>query len=164
MDEVRLVDFAHMDEEAFFERLYKEHRKMYAVAYSYLRTEADALEVIQEASCRAWIKRKKLKDEQSFTPWIIRITINCCMDELRRKKRVVVTERLEERTAQEMKSNDRIDLERALNRIKPKYRHVILLKYYNDMTTIDIAKVLKKPEGTIKTWLRQGLKQLRSYI
>lgn len=164
MDEVRLVDFAHMDEEAFFERLYKEHRKMYAVAYSYLRTEADALEVIQEASCRAWIKRKKLKDEQSFTPWIIRITINCCMDELRRKKRVVVTERLEERAAQEMKSNDRIDLERALNRIKPKYRHVILLKYYNDMTTIDIAKVLKKPEGTIKTWLRQGLKQLRSYI
>lgn len=164
MDEVRLVDFAHMDEEAFFERLYKEHRKMYAVAYSYLRTEADALEVIQEASCRAWMKRKKLKDEQSFTPWIIRITINCCMDELRRKKRVVVTERLEERAAQEMKSNDRIDLERALNRIKPKYRHVILLKYYNDMTTIDIAKVLKKPEGTIKTWLRQGLKQLRSYI
>lgn len=163
MDEVKIVDFAHMDEEAFFERLYVEHRKMYAVAYSYLRTEADALEVIQEASCRAWMKRKKLKDEQSFTPWIIRITINCCMDELRRKKRVVVTERLEEREAHEMKSNDRIDLERALKRLKPKYRHVVLLKYYNDMTTIDIAKVLKKPEGTIKTWLRQGLKQLRSY-
>lgn len=31
---------------------------MYAIAYSYLRTEADTLEVIQEASCRAWMKRK----------------------------------------------------------------------------------------------------------
>ncbi|MBY3620768.1 sigma-70 family RNA polymerase sigma factor [Acinetobacter sp. CUI P1] len=164
MDEVRMEDFAQMDEEAFFSRLYVEHRKMYAIAYSYLRTEADTLEVIQEASCRAWMKRKKLKDEQSFTPWLIRITINCCMDELRRKKRVVVAEKMVEEAAQEMKSNDRIDLERAMNRIKPKYRHVVTLKYYHDMTTVEIAKVLKRPEGTIKTWLREGLKQLRSYL
>lgn len=116
---------------------------MYAIAYSYLRTEADTLEVIQEASCRAWMKRKKLKDEQSFTPWLIRITINCCMDELRRKKRVIVAEKMVEEAAQEMKSNDRIDLERAMNRIKPKYRHVVTLKYYHDMTTVEIAKVLK---------------------
>ncbi|MEK4041083.1 RNA polymerase sigma factor [Paenibacillus sp. FSL L8-0493] len=164
MDEVRMVDFARMDEEVFFKRLYVEHRKMYTVAYSYLRTEADALEVVQEASCRAWMKRKKLKDEQSFTPWLIRITINCCMDELRRKKRVIPTEKLAEVATQEMKSNDRIDLERAMNRLKPKYRHVVLLKYYNDMTTIEIAKVLEKPEGTIKTWLREGLKQLRNVL
>lgn len=164
MDEVRIADFALMDEEAFFKRLYVEHRKMYAIAFSYLRTETDALEVVQEASCRAWMKRKKLKDEEAFTSWMIRITINCCMDELRRKKRVFPTEKLAEAAAQEMKSNDRIDLERAMNRIKPKYRHVITLKYYHDMTVIEIAKVLKKPEGTIKTWLREGLKQLRSYV
>lgn len=164
MDEVRIVDFAQMDEEAFFERLYVEHRKMYAIAFSYLRTETDALEVVQEASCRAWMKRKKLKDEQSFTPWLMRITINCCMDELRRKKRVVPAETLVEGAAQEMKSNERIDLERAMNRMKPRYRHAVILKYYQDMTTVEIAKVLRRPEGTVKTWLREGLKQLRSYL
>lgn len=164
MDEVRIVDFAQMDEEAFFDRLYVEHRKMYAIAYSYLRTETDALEVVQEASCRAWMKRTKLKDEQSFTPWLMRITINCCMDELRRKKRVVPAETLVEEAAKEMKSNERIDLERAMNRMKPRYRHAVILKYYQDMTTVEIAKVLKRPEGTVKTWLREGLKQLRSYL
>lgn len=56
---------------------------------------------------------------------------------------MIPTEKLAEVATQEMKSNDRIDLERALNRLKPKYRHVVLLKYYNDMTTIEIAKVLK---------------------
>ncbi|BCG60864.1 RNA polymerase sigma factor [Paenibacillus sp. URB8-2] len=110
------------------------------------------------------MKRKKLKDEQAFTPWLIRITINCCMDELRRKKRMFPAEKLVEEAVQEMKSNERIDLERAMNRMKPRYRHAVILKYYQDMTTAQIAKVLKKPEGTIKTWLREGLRQLRNYL
>lgn len=164
MPEIRMGEAALMNEEAFFQRLYAEHRKLYSIAYSYLRTEADALEVIQEASCKAWMKRKKLKDEESFTPWLIRITINCCMDELRRKKRVIPVEKLAEETAREMRSNERVDLERAMDRLKPKYRHVVILKYYQDMTTAQIAAVLNKPEGTVKTWLREGLKQLRDYL
>lgn len=164
MNKANTADFLLMDEEVFFQRLAGEHRKLYAIAYSYLRSEADALEAVQEASCRAWMKRKKLKNEQAFTPWLIRITINCCMDELRRKKRVVPTEKLKEKEAQVMRSSDRLDLESAMNRMKPKYRHVVMLKYYQDMTTAEIAKVLSKPEGTIKTWLREGLKQLRNYL
>lgn len=164
ISQITLEDFALMDEEAFFKRLYVEHRKMYAIAFSYLRTETDALEVVQEASCRAWMKRKKLKDQQAFTPWVIRITINCCMDELRHKKRVFPAEKLVEGVVQEMNSSERIDLERAMDRMKPKYRHAVILKYYQDMTTVEIAKVLEKPEGTIKTWLREGLKQLRKYL
>ncbi|KWX77299.1 sigma-70 family RNA polymerase sigma factor [Paenibacillus jilunlii] len=164
MNKANTADFTLTDEEVFFQQLAGEHRKLYAIAYSYLRSEADALEAVQEASCRAWIKRKKLKNEQAFTSWLIRIIINCCMDELRRKKRVVPAEKLEEKEAQEMRSSDRLDLERALNRMKPKYRHVVMLKYYQDMTTAEIAKVLNKPEGTIKTWLREGLKLLRNYL
>ncbi|OKP97847.1 sigma-70 family RNA polymerase sigma factor [Paenibacillus sp. P46E] len=153
-----------MNDEVFFQRLAGEHRKLYAIAYSYLRSEADALEAVQEASCRAWMKHKKLNNEQAFTPWLIRITINCCMDELRRKKRVIPAEKLKEKEAQEMRSSDRLDLERAMNRMKPKYRHAVMLKYYQDMTIAEIAKVLNKPEGTIKTWLREGLGQLRNYL
>lgn len=163
MNKANTADLALMDEEVFYERLAKEHRKLYALAYSYLRSEADALEAVQEASCRAWMKRKQLKNEQAFTPWLLRITINCCMDELRRKKRVVLTEKLEEEP-QEMRSSDRLDLERAMSRMKPKYRHAVMLKYYQDMTTTEIAKVLNKPEGTIKTWLREGLRLLRKYL
>lgn len=164
MKEVKLADSRLLEEENFFKVLSGEQRKLYSIAYSYLRNEADALEIVQEASCKAWMKRKKLKDEQSFAPWLIRITINCCMDELRRKKRVFPVDSMQDEAAQEMKSNDRIDLERAMDRMKKKYRHVVMLKYYQDMTAAEIAKVLKRPEGTIKTWLREGLKQLRDYM
>lgn len=61
----------------------------------------------------------------------------------------------------EMISDSRLDLHQAMLRLKPKYRHVLMLKYYQDMTLTDIAKVLDRPEGTVKTWLHQGLKQLR---
>ncbi|SDL49967.1 sigma-70 family RNA polymerase sigma factor [Paenibacillus jilunlii] len=130
MDKPMTRDNVLLGEEAFFERLYAEHRKLYSIALSYMRSEADALEVVQEASCRAWMKRKKLRNEAAFTPWVIRITINCCMDELRRRKRVFPAETLGEQAAVEMNSNERIDLERAMDRMKPKYRHTILLKYY----------------------------------
>ncbi|MDO7906707.1 RNA polymerase sigma factor [Paenibacillus sp. JX-17] len=155
-----------LGEEDIFQRLLaEEQRTLYAIALSYLRTEADALEAVQEAVCKAWTKRHKLKDQQSVRPWLIRITINCCMDELRRRKRVFPAEKVkEEAAAREMQSNERMDLERAMERMKPKYRHVIILRFYQDMTMAEIASVLKKPEGTVKTWLREGLKQLRAYL
>lgn len=163
-EKIEQAGAADLEESRFFERIEMQQQKLYAIALSYLRNEADALEAVQEASCRAWIKRKKLKDPDMLPGWLIRIVINCCMDELRRRKRSFPAAELEERQAKEMHSNDRVDLERAFARMKPKYRHAVMLKYYQDMTTTEIAKVLQKPEGTIKTWLREGLKQLREEL
>lgn len=64
----------------------------------------------------------------------------------------------------EMVSDSRLDLHQAMGRLRPKYRHVLVLKYYQDMTLAEIANVLDKPEGTVKTWLHQGLKQLRGKL
>lgn len=160
----RATDVNLLDEEHFSSYLSGQQQKLYSVAYSYMRNEADAIEIVQEATCKAWMKRKKLNREESFTPWLIRITINCCMDELRRKKRVFPVDRWMKEPSDEMKRNDRMDLERAMNRLKKKYRHVVMLKYYQDMTVPEIAKILQKPEGTIKTWLREGLIQLRKFL
>ncbi|WP_375102683.1 sigma-70 family RNA polymerase sigma factor [Paenibacillus sp. RS8] len=158
-DEMEIVA---TDEDIFYELVAEQKRKLYSIAYSYLRNEADSLEVLQEATCRAWIKRKSLKDSERFAPWLTRILINCCNDELKRRKRNTVTEvDRSDIGIMEMKSDRRLDMEHALERVKPKYRQVLVLKYYKDMTLAEIAEVLDKPEGTVKTWLSKGLKQLR---
>ncbi|AKG34494.1 RNA polymerase sigma factor [Paenibacillus durus ATCC 35681] len=150
------------DEDSFFGLVAENKRTLYGIAYSYLRSESDALEMVQEATCRAWVKRNSLKDEGRFTPWLIRILINCCNDELKRRKRVIPSEiQGSESGVIEMASDRKLDMERALDGVKPKYRQVLVLKYYRDMTLIEIAEVLGKPEGTVKTWLNKGLKQLR---
>ncbi|MFC3748740.1 RNA polymerase sigma factor [Paenibacillus sp. GCM10012306] len=148
--------------EAFMLMVQEQQRLLYGIAYSYLRSEADALEVLQEATCRAWIKRRSLKDPTRFTPWLIRIVINCCNDELKRRKRVLTVKPAGSASdIMEMKSDLRLDMELALDGMKPKYRQVLVLKYYRDMTITEIAEILDKPEGTIKTWLNKGLKHLR---
>lgn len=158
-DEIVMVT---TDEEVFYEKVSQQKRKLYSIAYSYLRNESDSLEVLQEATFRAWTKRKSLKDAERFVPWLTRILINCCNDELKRRKRANVVESVRSDDGiMEMKSDRRLDMEQALDGVKPKYRQVLVLKYYKDMTLTEIAEVLNKPEGTVKTWLNKGLKQLR---
>ncbi|MCV9951290.1 RNA polymerase sigma factor [Paenibacillus sp. BT-177] len=153
------------DEDAFFTLITRHNRRLYGIAYSYLRNEADALDMLQEATYRAWSQCSKLRDPAALIPWIIRILMNCCMEELKRQKRrrsqipVLVTEGVAE-----MVSDSKLDMQQALSRLKPKYRQALLLRYYDDMTVPEIAKILGRSEGTIKTWLHQGLKQLRHKI
>ncbi len=156
------------EEERFFERIDKQSAKLYNIAYSYLRSNADALEMLQETAYRAWSKRASLKDEKGFDSWLIRILINCCMDELRRRKRVIPVERAgEDRSAPaagEMQSSSRLDLEQALEHLPNKYRHVLMLRFYHDMTLTEIAQILRKPESTVKSRLYRALKRMRSQM
>lgn len=165
MNEKEWTLHASQGDELAFNQLVSLHkRKLYGIAYSYLRNEADALEVLQDSVCKAWMKRAALKDRDAFLPWITRILINGCIDELKRKKRVLPHSHDAFEGTHEMVSIYKMDLEMALAHLKPKHRHVLTLKYYHDMTLSDIAKVLERPEGTVKTWLYQALKQVRKQI
>ncbi|MEK5445638.1 MULTISPECIES: sigma-70 family RNA polymerase sigma factor [Paenibacillus] len=160
----RLTGTASSEEARFYESVMEHSARLYQIAYSYLGNRNDALEAVQESTCRAWIKRKTLKDPGAFKAWIIRILIYVCIDEQRRRKRSVPTpdERMQERVM--VQNNGRLEMRWALDQVKPKYRHVLLLKYYNDMTLGEIAVLLNKPEGTVKTWQHKGLKQLRAIM
>lgn len=160
----RLTGAASSDEARFYEAVMEHSDRLYQIAYSYLGNRNDALEAVQEATCRAWIKRRTLKDQRAFKAWMIRILIYVCIDEQRRRKRSVPTpdERMREPVMEQ--DTGRMEMRWALEQVKPKYRHVLLLKYYNDMTLADIAELLDKPEGTIKTWQHKGLKQLRTIL
>lgn len=164
MNEEELVIAAQSgDKEAFYKLMSEYSKNLYKIAYSYLENEQDALEAVQETTCRAYVKLKRLKQPQYFKTWVTKILINYCIDELRRRKKL--TELNTEEALEDNTSNiDNIDLEKALNKLDSRYKQVIVLKYFQDMTTEDIANVLERPEGTIKTWLHRGLSGLRSYF
>lgn len=166
MDEAMRATGGMAAEEAFYERVLLSKKTLYGIAYSYLHNEADALEMLQEATYRAWSKRTSLKEESRFEGWLIRILINCCNDELKRRKRTFpsATGELPERGTSEMTSDRKLDMQRAMEKVKPKYRQVLVLKYFRDMTITEIGHLLEKPEGTVKTWLNKGLKQLRTSL
>ncbi|MBD7968425.1 sigma-70 family RNA polymerase sigma factor [Paenibacillus sp. Sa2BVA9] len=141
--------------------------KLYGIAYSYMLNQQDALDVVQETVSKVWAKRKSLKQPEYFTTWVIRILLRVCMDEQKKKRREVPTaaDHLGYDAVlapQSVDSDHKLDMEKRIRKLQPKYRMVIVLKYYRDLTIPDIAELMDKPEGTIRTWLHKGLKQMRT--
>ncbi|TCM86919.1 RNA polymerase sigma (SigV) subunit [Paenibacillus sp. BK033] len=153
------------DDDALIARIQMDQSRLYGIAYSYMRNETDALEVIQETTFRVWSKRRSLRDPKVFTTWVTRILIRVCLDERKKRLRELpLLDELLKRDAQAADGNgiDRLDMAVQLQKLPSKYRMVIVLKYYRDMTITEIAELLEKPDGTIRTWLHQALKRLRT--
>jgi RNA polymerase sigma-70 factor (TIGR02954 family) len=164
MGEEELVIAAQSgDNDAFYSLVSSYSENLYNIAYCYLKDQQEALEAVQETTCRAYVKLKKLKQPQYFKTWLTKILINYCIDEQKRRKEVI--ELSKEKAAEEnLSPEDTIVLEEAVNKLDIKYKHVIILKYFQDMTISDIANVLECPEGTVKSWLHRALKLLKDSL
>lgn len=165
MNDEDLVNAAQSgDAEAFYKLILNCKDKLYNIAFCYLKTEQDTLESIQEVTYRAYVNINKLKEPKYFMTWITKILINYCIDEQKRKIKIVNIDDHKTSKANDYNDMDNLTLENAIDNLNPKYKEVIILKYIQDMTTNDISKVLGCPEGTIKTWLSRGLKQLKDLL
>ena len=150
------------DDNAFYGLISGYKDNLYNIAYCYLKNQQDTLEAIQEVTYRSYLKINKLKEPKYFNTWLTRILINYCIDEQKRKQKIVSLE--EEPSNYNDNHIDNLTIEDAIEKLEPKYKQVIVLKYIQDMTIIDISKVMECPEGTIKTWISRGLKQLKDLL
>lgn len=162
------------DAEAFYELMNLHKEQLYRIAFRYLQSEQDALEAVQEMTYRAYRSISKLKEPKFFQTWLIRILINTCNDELKRLKvQIPMNEEIIYNNLKDLDDStepggradlQRLDILEALDHLDTKYRQVIELKYFEDLTIQQIAVALERPEGTIKTWLIQSYKQLKEYL
>lgn len=148
------------DSRAFYDLISPHKAQMYKIAYSYFNNEQDALEAIQETTCKAYNSIHKLKHPEFFKTWLIRILINYCIDERKRKSKIVPVLQVAEIEGTDRLDN-KLEVRQALQKIKPLFRSIIILKYFEGLTINEIAIVMEKPQGTIKTWLSKALNALR---
>src|SRR5208283_216902 len=88
LPEAELVKLAQEGKMAAFEELVARHRdKIYARAYSMMRHDDEALDLSQDAWIKGWQRLAQFQGESSFVTWMTRITINLCLDQLRKQKR-----------------------------------------------------------------------------
>jgi RNA polymerase sigma factor (sigma-70 family) len=145
--------------EAFTTLMSSHQERLFRIAYAYLHNETDALEALQEVTYRAFNKINKLKDPAFFGTWIIRILLNYCSDERKRKSRFISKLPLHESSALDHTVD--FDLVNALQELDSACKQVIILKYYEGFTLTEIGLILESPTGTIKTRLHRALEQLR---
>lgn len=153
------------DDDAFYLSISEHTTQLYRIAYSYLNNEHDSLEAIQETTFRAYQNIKQVKSPTYFKTWLIRILINYCIDTQKKSSRNQLPAHQIHQASEITTINEtKIEIEEALTRLDHRYRQIILLKYFEDLTIGDIALILHRPEGTIKTWLHHALKQLRTIL
>lgn len=142
------------------ERLLTEnYERYYRLAYSYMRNEDDALDVVQESACRAIRDCRKVKNKDYLSTWLYRIVVNTSLDLIRKKKKETPTEEMPE-TPTEDRYQD-LDLKNMLDRLDEKSRTVVVLRYFEDLKLEDIAAIAGENLNTVKARLYRALKKLR---
>lgn len=150
--------------DADFLRLIEEKGdSFYRVAYGYVRNAEDAKDIVQEAVCKAYVAKGKLKEREKFYPWFYRILTHTAATFLRRHARSVSWEEdlLKTPVMEEEQWGDAIWVQDSLARLEARSRTVIILKVYENMTYAEIAQILKKPENSVKSLYYRGLKSLK---
>lgn len=152
---------------ASFEKLLLQYKSyLYKVAYTYVKDKQVALDILQETSFKAWLNIHTLKDEEKFKPWITKILVNTALNYIKKESKVIYIED-ENSIIYSEKSisiEEKLDLYDAIDLLKPKYKIVIILKYFDDMKIEDISYVLNIPENTVKSHLKRAKESLSSIL
>ena len=153
-----------LTDSGFLELIQAKENSIYRIAYGYVQNSEDAKDIVQDAVCKAYLGKKRLRDIEKFYPWFYRILANTALSFLRQSSRTVSMdlEGLDFSSPDDAEHWDNtLVINDALKRLSGKARTVIVLKVYEDLTFAEIAQILKKPEATVKSTYYRGLKFLK---
>lgn len=134
---------------------------VYRLAFSQARNRNDADDIYQEVFLRYLKRKPAFENDEHEKAWFIRVTLNCSKTHLKSFHNPRIEELDESFEAQEI---EREDLSFALNRLPKKYRAVIHLFYYEDMTVSDIAKALNLKDGNVRMLLTRARRKLKEIL
>ena len=165
-----LVERARDGDDIAFEQLIDlDGDRCYAIAYRILRDAERAQDAVQQAFILAWRDLPRLRDPERFGPWLYRLLINACYEELRRHRRWTTQIRVLPADGPggpdpTISVDDRDTLDRAFRRLTPEHRAVFVLHHHAGLPLAEIAAVVGVPLGTVKSRLHHATRALRAAI
>ncbi len=158
-----------MKNETFDASVSKQHiiekyfNTVYKLALSQTKSTASADDVTQEVFLRYIKSEKDFESEEHLKAWLIRVTLNCSKSTFTSswfKKTVPLSEEVDIPVEMQEKS----DIYYAVLELPPKYKAVIHLFYYEDLSVSQIAKYLNQKESTVKSQLHRGRELLKEKL
>lgn len=152
---------------------------VFSVSLRVLHDTHLAEDVVQEVYLRLWRQPASYDPERGrFISWLMSVTRNRALDELRRVSRRFRAERQDEDPMRDVPTNDRGDdpqlgvmlseqreaVRAAMTRLPPAQREVIELAYFGGLTQVEIADLTGDPLGTVKTRIRLGMRKLKEAL
>src|SRR5690554_410441 len=176
LEDFRLIDRATLenDEQAFAELMKRYKKPVYHMILKMVRNVDDAEDLTIEAFAKAFKNLKRFKKDYTFSTWLFRIATNNSIDFIRKKKLKTMSlnntltddggnavnidvEDDDNNPQDEYIRTQRIEMVRIfVDKLPAKYRKLVKLRYFDELSYDEIAQELDKPLGTVKAQLHRS--------
>jgi RNA polymerase sigma-70 factor, ECF subfamily len=179
-DETLCQRTAERDEAAFDLLVARYQARAYRLAWSILRNAEDARDVSQETFVRLYETAGRFRGDSKFSTWFYRILVNRCLDHRRRRRwwrQMVASEGtggrrlLDQQPAPPRDPTGDVEREQmsrrlwdAVGLLSPQQRAAVLLQAHEELSTAEIAAVLKCSEVTVRVHLHRAVTALRKSL
>jgi RNA polymerase sigma-70 factor (ECF subfamily) len=167
----QVIEACQQGDRAAFQLLFETYKdKVFSIAvYSSGGDRAVADDVTQQIFLKLFTAIRQFRGDSEFTTWLYRMVVNACLDERRRRRRLLpLPETMAMKNPSEKKPQEKQYARRevseavqaAIGELKPKFRLPILLKYIEGLSYEEIASVMGCSKGTVASRLNRGHSQL----
>lgn len=176
IDDLSLVEQAAAGDESAFETLVHRYaERVHTLVAGIVRDRSAVEDVVQDVFFKVFRKLSSFAGKSSFYTWLYRVTLNAAADHLK-KKRVDRSQPVEDLAfvaapgPEEAggQPSDRVELRRrialAVSELPPKYRDILVLREYQELSYEDIAKVLGCSKGTVESRLFRARARLKAKL
>jgi len=175
LKEKELIDrVQHGDGEAYYLLITDYRHRLFRKACGLLGNPEDAEDILQEALVTAYRAVGKFRGESGFYTWLYRILVNKCRDHLRSRRTkkedslepygpVISDDRISVEKNLEL-SDDADYLIKKINGLEKKYRQILIMRYYNELSYQEIADLVHINVGTVKSRLFKARELLKRAI
>ena len=160
------------DQFAFSELVSRYQSAVFNMAYRMLGDPTEAEDATQEVFVRAWNQLHTFQLDRRFSTWLLSIASHYCIDMLRRRRPTAPLDDVALYIESGEPSPDELTLQDEqseivkglLNKLPEKYRSVTVLRYYNDLSYEEIARMTGLSESAVKTQLHRARRMLAEQI
>ncbi len=168
-DIVRL--YLDTQKDLYFSILYKKYSpKVYAKCITMLKSEMEAQDALQDIFLKLLSKLSKFGEKSKFSTWLFAITYNHCIDVVRKKKRLPLTqddddydlpdptEEVSDAYILEVKLNE---LKTVLDVLRVEDKSILLMKYQDGMKIEEIAEAMDKSQSAVKMKIKRAKEKFK---
>jgi RNA polymerase sigma-70 factor, ECF subfamily len=171
-DDAALVPRLRAGDRAAFDALVRRYqRPVFRLALRYVKSDADAADVVQRTFVRAWKALPRFRGDASLRTWLYRIAINQSLNHLRDHRREQATDLADDALSTRATGPTRIiegersaRVRAAIESLPPKQRLVLELRIYDDLSFREVAAVAECSENAAKVNFHHAVKKLRALL
>jgi len=157
-----------MDEAAFTRVAQEYGARLYVVAFRLLGNRTDAEDAVQRALLKCFAARASYSARWAISTWLYRVLTNVCIDELRRRRTraaaMQASSEIGPHHAGAGTAGERVDVERALERVPREARVLLALHYVDGLSFGELARVRGISVNTVKSQLARGKAIMRETL